>query len=63
MSLTNTQKKFLKKSAHHLKPIVWAGQHGVTENLIKEIDQALHDHELIKIKLRLGEREETRCGY
>lgn len=62
MNINNTQKKFLRQAAHHLKPVVWAGQSGITENLIKEIEQALERHELIKIKCRLGEREERDAG-
>tara|TARA_R110000782_G_scaffold124850_15_gene216378 strand:+ start:988 stop:1281 length:294 start_codon:yes stop_codon:yes gene_type:complete len=62
MKLTNAQKKFLRQSAHHLKPVVWAGQHGITEALIKEIEEVLERHELIKVKCRLGEREERDAG-
>jgi len=62
MSLKNSQKKFLRQAAHHLKPVVWTGQNGITDNLVKEIDQSLERHELIKIKLRLGEREERDAG-
>ncbi len=40
----------LKKSAHHLKPVIQVGKKGVSEGLIKEIEQALADHELIKIQ-------------
>ena len=62
MSINNKQKKFLRQAAHHLKPVIWAGQHGISDNLVKEIEQALEHHELIKIKLRLGEREERDAG-
>ncbi len=62
MTLTNSQKKFLRQSAHHLKPVIWVGQHGITDSLINEIEQALERHELIKIKLRMGEREERDIG-
>ncbi len=62
MKLNNAQKKFLRQAAHHLKPVVWAGQNGITKNLVKEIEQALERHELIKIKCRLGEREERDAG-
>ena len=48
--LTNSQKRELKSLAHHLKPVVQIGQKGITENLLKAINQALDDHELIKIK-------------
>jgi RNA-binding protein len=62
MKINNAQKKFLRQSAHHLKPVVWAGQHGITKSLIKEIEEALEHHELIKVKCRLGEREERDAG-
>ncbi len=62
MPLTNSQKKFLRQEAHHRKPVVWAGQQGVTDALINEIEEALGQHELIKVKLRLGEREERDAG-
>jgi RNA-binding protein len=62
MKLNNTQKKFLKQTAHHLKPVVWAGKNGITKSLITEIEQALEIHELIKIKCQLGEREERDAG-
>lgn len=62
MALTNTQKKFLRQAAHHIKPVVWAGQQGITDALIGEINEALYRHELVKIKLRLGEREERDAG-
>ena len=62
MALTNSQKKFLRQTAHHLKPVIWVGQHGITDGLINEIEQALDRHELIKIKLRMGEREDRDAG-
>lgn len=50
--LSNDQKLMLKKLAHHLKPVVQIGKHGVTESLIREIDAALRAHELIKIHVQ-----------
>ncbi len=50
MSLTPSEKKILKSEAHHLKPVIQIGQKGLTDSVIKAIDQALFDHELIKIK-------------
>jgi len=41
----------LKKQAHHLKPIVQSGAAGLSEPVLAEIDRALTDHELVKIKL------------
>ena len=62
MTINNTHKKFLRQAAHHLKPVAWVGQHGITESLLNEIGQALEHHELIKVKCRLGERKERDAG-
>jgi RNA-binding protein len=51
ITLTNEKKRQLIGSAHSLKPVVMLGNQGVTENIIAEIDRALFDHELIKIKI------------
>lgn len=50
MSLDSTQRKKLRGLAHHLNPLVLIGQSGVTESLMKAVDQALLQHELIKVK-------------
>ena len=56
MPLKAAQKKNLRGKAHHLKPFVTVADKGLSESVIAEIERALNDHELIKIKLR-GERE------
>jgi len=43
--------------AHKLKSVIWLGQQGLIDNVLAEINAALNHHELIKIKLRVGERE------
>lgn len=58
MPLTKTQIKHLRNLAHHLKPIVSIGQNGVTENVLNELEIALNYHELVKIKLGTGDRDE-----
>ena len=58
MKLTNNQKKYLRSMAHDLKPFVMIGQHGLSESVIAEIDSTMLKHELIKIKLRVGDRDE-----
>ncbi len=49
--LTGTQRKYLRGLAHELKPVVRLGKNGLTESALKAIDQALGDHELIKLRL------------
>ena len=58
MKLTNNQKKYLRSMAHDLKPFVMIGQHGLSESVIHEIDSTMLKHELIKIKLRVEDRDE-----
>jgi RNA-binding protein len=58
MTITAAQKRFLRSKAHHLKPVVMLGQHGLSENVMLEVNLALDTHELIKVKLSAGDREE-----
>lgn len=48
--ITGSQKRKLKSLAHKLKPVVLIGQKGITESLVKAVDNALEAHELIKVK-------------
>ncbi|WP_227370422.1 ribosome assembly RNA-binding protein YhbY [Halomonas sp. M20] len=57
MSLSQAQKKAMRSIGHHLHPVVTVAENGLTENVMAEIERALADHELIKIKLAQGERE------
>ncbi|MET1080442.1 MAG: ribosome assembly RNA-binding protein YhbY [Pseudomonas sp.] len=58
MPLTQEQKKQYKSIGHHLKPVVIVADNGLTEGVTAELERALSDHELIKIQLRITEREE-----
>ena len=51
MQLSDAQKRHLRGLGHHLKPVVWVGQHGLSDSVTLEIEQALDSHELIKVKL------------
>ena len=52
MPLKASQKKNLRALAHHLKPLVTVADNGLSEPVVAEIERALDDHELVKIKLR-----------
>jgi RNA-binding protein len=54
-SLTPAQRQFLKGLAHTRQPVVMIGNQGLTAAVLKEIDQALSAHELIKIKAASNE--------
>lgn len=49
--LTNKQKRYLKKLAHHEKAIFQVGKSDVTENMIKQLNDALEKRELLKVKV------------
>lgn len=50
-ALTGKQRKYLRGLAHDLDPVVMVGQRGVTASVVRQVDQALTDHELIKVKV------------
>jgi len=56
--LNEAQKKHLKRLAHHRKPIVQTGANGLTDAVLVEVERALKDHELIKVRLVAGDRTE-----
>ncbi|HEX2686194.1 MAG TPA: ribosome assembly RNA-binding protein YhbY [Kofleriaceae bacterium] len=49
--LTGKQRRHLRGLGHDLKPIVQVGKDGIDEGLIAAVEQALEDHELVKIKV------------
>lgn len=49
--LTGKQRRFLRALGHALKPVVQVGHAGLTEPVLKAINQALDTHELIKVKV------------
>lgn len=57
--LTSAQRKYLRGLAHPLRPVVQIGKHGLTEATIRQADEALDDHELIKVQAAVP-REQKR---
>lgn len=51
------QTKHLKSLCHALSPVVRIGQKGVTDAVMSELEIALSHHELIKIKVSVGDRD------
>jgi RNA-binding protein len=56
--LNGRQRRHLRALAHHLEPLVQVGKEGVTDAVVAAADQALTDHELIKIRLPQIDRDE-----
>ena len=58
VELTAAQIRFLRGQAHGLKAMLQVGGKGVTDALVAELDGALDQHELIKVKVGAADREE-----
>jgi RNA-binding protein len=57
VTLTQSQKKHLRRLGHALDPVVLVGQHGFTPGIAAELDGALDAHELVKVRARTGDRD------
>ncbi|HEY7642892.1 MAG TPA: YhbY family RNA-binding protein [Steroidobacteraceae bacterium] len=57
-SLTEKQKKHLRGLAHARDPVVLIGQGGLTPAVSAEAETALGAHELVKIRARVGDRDQ-----
>lgn len=58
MTLLESQKKHLRGLGHYLKPVIEVGNAGLSESLLNEYELTLDHHELIKVKVRAGDREQ-----
>lgn len=56
--LSEKQKKYLRGLAHGKDPVVLIGTSGLSPGVAKEFDDALRVHELVKVKARVGDREQ-----
>lgn len=50
----------LRAIGHHLRPVVIIGEAGPGEGTRDELARALADHELVKIKVQINERDARR---
>lgn len=46
----------LRALAHALRPVVTVAGNGLSASVLQELDRALSDHELIKVKVSVGDR-------
>ena len=57
MSLSEAQKRQLRKLGHKLKPTIMIGAKGLTDGVLDETKNTLDYHELIKVKVSAADRE------
>jgi RNA-binding protein len=58
MALSSSQIRYLRSLAHDLNPVIMLGNKGATEAVAKELGLALTQHELVKVKLSGGDKDE-----
>jgi RNA-binding protein len=51
LALSGKQRRALRALGHHLEPVVQVGHAGVTAGVVAALEQALWDHELVKVKV------------
>ena len=56
MSLDQAKIKQLRAIGHRLKPVVMFSDNGISEGSLAELERALNDHELIKVKFAFEDR-------
>jgi RNA-binding protein len=59
MNSDNKTRKQLRAIGHRLKPVVIVSN-GLTDKVVAELDRALKDHELIKVRVNAADREEKK---
>ena len=60
--LTARDRRQLRQIAHHLDPVVTVADQGVSPGVAAETERALADHELIKVRLALVDRDARKAA-
>ncbi|MBC6906565.1 ribosome assembly RNA-binding protein YhbY [Saccharophagus sp. K07] len=60
MSISQETKKRFRTIGHGLKPVVTIAGKGLSDGVQAELERALEDHELIKVKLAIEDRDERK---
>ena len=58
MNASNSKElRQLRALAHPLRPVVTVASNGLSDAVLQELERALSDHELIKVKFNVGDRD------
>jgi RNA-binding protein len=60
MPINTERKKEFRTIGHKLNPIVTVAGKGLSAGVLAELNRALDDHELIKVKLAVEERDDRK---
>ena len=56
--ITNAKKREYRSIGHNLNPVVIVSENGISAGVIEETERALNDHELIKVKFNVSDRDD-----
>lgn len=60
-ALSSRERQHLKALGHSLNPVVTVAGNGLSDTVLAEVERALRDHELIKVKFAIADRETKRA--
>ena len=60
--LTGKNRSYLRGEANRLDPVVHVGKDGITDSVIEQLDKALEDHELLKVRILESTGRSTRSA-
>jgi putative YhbY family RNA-binding protein len=56
--LSSAERRALRARAHHIRSFTTIGEAGITRVALDEIERRLRSHELIKVRVLAGDRQE-----
>jgi len=56
--IDKSQQKRFRAIGHKLNPVVTIGGNGFSDSVVAELNRALNDHELIKVKIHADDRDD-----
>ena len=62
VEITPKQRAHLKSLAHHLKPVLFVGKEGITDQTVRSLEEAFNTRELLKVKILESAPMGTREG-
>ena len=58
--LSGKQRRALRARAHHLNPVVSIGAAGASDAVLAELELALDEHQLVKLRIAADDRQQRR---
>lgn len=62
MAISPERRKQFRQIGHNLKPVVIIAENGLSDGVLAELNRALEDHELIKVKIAINDRDSRKLA-